>query len=127
MRNAFADEVTKLGMIDPRIVLLTGDIGNKLFDQFKDGSKERFFNCGIAEVNMMGVAAGMASCGLIPWLSSFACFLVNRDLDQLRVVVAQYDGDAAHRFVLWMLRAPLPRRRSAAAPRVGAVARLRRV
>ena len=45
----------------------------------------------------------------------------------LRVVVAQYDGDAAHRCVLWMLRAPLPRRRSAAAPRVGAVARLRGV
>jgi transketolase len=44
---------------------------------------------GIAEQNMMGVAAGMACCGLIPWLSSFAVFLVNRDLDQLRVVVAQ--------------------------------------
>jgi transketolase len=44
---------------------------------------------GIAEQNMMGVAAGMASVGLIPWVSSFACFLANRSLDQLRVTVAQ--------------------------------------
>ena len=63
-------------------------VNNKMND-FKKENPNRFFQMGIAEQNMMGVAAGMASCGLIPWLSSFACFLVNRDLDQLRVVVAQ--------------------------------------
>jgi transketolase len=50
---------------------------------------EFFLNLGIAEQNMMGVAAGMATVGLVPWLSSFACFLANRALDQLRVTVAQ--------------------------------------
>jgi transketolase len=38
MRNAFADEITKLGVVDPRVVLLSGDIGNKLFDKYKDGA-----------------------------------------------------------------------------------------
>ena len=85
MRNAFADEVTKLGMIDPRIVLLTGDIGNKLFDQFKDGSKERFFNCGIAEANMMGVAAGMALSGLRPIVYTITPFTTTRCYEQIRV------------------------------------------
>ena len=41
MRNAFADEITKLGAEDPRVVLLSGDIGNKLFDKFKDGAPSR--------------------------------------------------------------------------------------
>ena len=42
MRNAFADEITKLGAVDPKIVLLSGDIGNKLFDKFKDGAAAAF-------------------------------------------------------------------------------------
>jgi len=59
MRNAFADEVTQLAKIDSRVMLLSGDIGNKLFDSFKQVDPKRFLNCGIAEGNMMGVAAGL--------------------------------------------------------------------
>ena len=59
MRNAFADELTRLGDEDSRIVMLSGDIGNRLFDKFKARHPARFFNCGVAEANMMGVAAGM--------------------------------------------------------------------
>ncbi|MDG1214428.1 MAG: hypothetical protein P8N17_00370, partial [Luminiphilus sp.] len=59
MRNAFADEITKIGASDSRVVVLSGDIGNKLFDRFKLKNEGRFFNCGIAEANMMSVAAGM--------------------------------------------------------------------
>ena len=44
MRNAFADELTKLGNEDPRVVMLSGDIGNRLFDKFKDKHPSRFFN-----------------------------------------------------------------------------------
>ena len=66
MRNAFAEEITALGREDPRVVLLSGDIGNKLFDRFKDHSPSRFLNCGVAEANMMGVAAGLALNGLRP-------------------------------------------------------------
>jgi transketolase len=85
MRNVFANEVTKLGMTDPRIVLLTGDIGNKLFDQFKEGSEECFFNCGIAEANMMGVAAGMALSGLRPIVYTITPFTTTRCYEQIRV------------------------------------------
>jgi transketolase len=85
MRNAFADEVTKLGQSDSRIVLLSGDIGNKLFDKFKDKNTGRFINCGIAEANMMGVAAGMALSGLRPIIYTIAPFTTARCLEQIKV------------------------------------------
>src|SRR5262245_48940888 len=66
MRNAFAKEITRLSQQDSRVVLLSGDIGNRLFDDFKAKSPERFYNCGVAESNMVGVAAGMAMSGLRP-------------------------------------------------------------
>ncbi|MBI2480017.1 MAG: transketolase, partial [Planctomycetia bacterium] len=55
MRNAFAKELTALGEQDERIVLLSGDIGNRMFDDFKQHCPGRFFNCGIAEGNMMSM------------------------------------------------------------------------
>ena len=59
MRNAFADAITRLAETDPRVVLLSGDIGNRLFDAFKQRFPDRFFNCGVAEANMTGMAAGI--------------------------------------------------------------------
>ena len=60
---------------DQRVVLLSGDIGNKLFDDFKKVDAERFYNCGVAEANMMGVAAGMALSGLRPdYLHDYAIY-----------------------------------------------------
>ena len=59
MRNAFTDELTKLGDDDDRVVMLSGDIGNRLFDKFKGKHPLRFFNCGVAEANMTGLAAGL--------------------------------------------------------------------
>ena len=91
MRNAFADEVTKLGVADPRVVLLTGDIGNKLFDRFKDNNPRRFFNCGIAEANMMGVAAGMAMSGLRPIVYTITPFTTTRCYEQIRVDVCYHN------------------------------------
>lgn len=89
-RDVFGNTLVELIDQDPRTYVLDGDLANSTKADIV--SRERpghFLEMGIAEQNMMGVAAGMASCGLIPWLSSFAVFLVNRDLDQLRVVVAQ--------------------------------------
>jgi transketolase len=90
MRNAFADEITKLGAADSRVVLLSGDIGNKLFDKFKERAQERFYNCGVAEANMMGVAAGMALSGLRPVVYTITPFTTTRCFEQIRVDVCYH-------------------------------------
>jgi transketolase len=85
MRNAFADEITALAQADERIVLLSGDIGNRLFDRFKEKCPNRFYNCGVAEANMVGMAAGLAMCGLRPVCYTIAPFLTYRCMEQIRV------------------------------------------
>src|SRR5579863_8696470 len=85
MRNTFADELVRLGREDERIVLLSGDIGNRLFDRFREHSPARFFNCGVAEANMMGVAAGLALSGYRPVIYTITPFTTTRCLEQIRV------------------------------------------
>ena len=85
MRNAFADELTKIAVEDARVVLLSGDIGNKLFDKFKAKSETRFYNCGVAEANMIGVAAGLALSGLRPFVYTITPFTTTRCFEQIRV------------------------------------------
>src|SRR6201987_1920266 len=92
MRNAFADELTKLGNEDARVVMLSGDIGNRLFDKFKDKHPARFFNCGVAEANMMGVAAGMAMNGLRPGAYTSTPFGKKRCLEQIRTDVCYHEA-----------------------------------
>jgi transketolase len=92
LRNAFADEITRLGKEDPRVVLLSGDIGNKLFDRFKEQNPSRFFNCGVAEANMMGVAAGLALNGLRPVVYTITPFTTTRCFEQIRVDVCYHDA-----------------------------------
>jgi len=90
MRNAFAEEITALAATDPGVVLLSGDIGNRLFDRFKETAPERFFNCGVAEANMMSVAAGMALSGLRPVVYTITPFVTTRCLEQIRVDVCYH-------------------------------------
>ncbi|HEY0984605.1 MULTISPECIES: transketolase family protein [unclassified Schlesneria] len=85
MRNAFADEITALADQDPRIVLLSGDIGNRLFNDFKDRHPDRFYNVGVAEADMIGIAAGLALQGLKPVAYTIASFAVYRAYEQIRV------------------------------------------
>lgn len=90
MRNAFADEMTRLAATDPRVVLLSGDIGNKLFDKLKAVDESRFYNCGVAEANMMGVAAGLAMSGLRPFVYTITPFTTTRCFEQIRVDVCYH-------------------------------------
>lgn len=87
MRNAFAQEITELAKTDPQLVLLVGDIGNKLFDDFKLNRPERFFNCGVAEGNMIGVAAGLALSGFHPVVYTINSFLTTRCYEQIKIDV----------------------------------------
>src|SRR5579863_2666496 len=91
MRNAFADELTKLGNVDPRVVMLSGDIGNRLFDKFRAAHPSRFYNCGVAEQNMTGVAAGMAMSGMRPITYTIAPFVTTRCLEQIRTDICYHE------------------------------------
>jgi transketolase len=85
MRNAFRDEIYEIAKSDDRIVLLSADIGNRMFDQFKADFPDRFYNTGIAEQNMIGMAAGLAMAGLRPVCYTIANFLTYRVIEQIRV------------------------------------------
>ena len=89
-RVAFGEALVDLGHKNGRVVVLDGDLANStLVDKFADAHPDRFLEMGIAEQNMAGVAAGLAAGGLIPFVTTFAAFATNRDLDQIRVVIAQ--------------------------------------
>jgi transketolase len=90
MRNAFAQELLEVAAADDRVVLLSGDIGNRMFDSYKARFPARFFNCGVAEANMMSVAAGMALCGLRPIVYTIVPFATTRCLEQIRVDVCYH-------------------------------------
>ena len=92
MRDAFACEMTSIAAERSDVALLSGDIGNRMFDRFKQVAPERFFNCGIAEANMMSVAAGMALCGLRPVIYTITPFTTTRCLEQIRVGVAYHQA-----------------------------------
>jgi transketolase len=90
LRVAFGETITDLAATDDRIVVLDGDTGNSTrTDIFEKQYPDRFFQMGIAEMNMLGVASGMASVGLIPIVSTFSCFIVSRAHDAIRVLIAQ--------------------------------------
>ena len=92
MRNAFADELMALAARDERIVLLSGDIGNRIFDPFKQAFPDRFYNCGVAEASMMSLAAGLALTGLRPVVYTITTFATYRCFEQIRVGVAYHDA-----------------------------------
>lgn len=92
MRNAFADEVTQLAQADSRVVLLSGDIGNRLFDRLRAARPEQFMNCGVAEQNMMGVAAGMGLSGLRPIVYTITPFTTIRCLEQIKIDVGYHNS-----------------------------------
>ncbi len=87
-REAHADALVELGKKDKKVVALTADVSpSTYYNKFAKEFPERFIECGVAEQNMMGVAAGLALSGKIPFLASYAVFSPGRNWDQLRVSV----------------------------------------
>ncbi len=88
-RSGFGAGLLEAGRIEPRVVALTADLkGSVKMDAFAAEFPDRFIQCGIAEANMIGVAAGLAITGKIPFAGSFAEFVTGRVYDQLRQEVA---------------------------------------
>ena len=87
-RSGFGAGLFEAGQADSRVVALTADLkGSLKMDQFAAAFPERYFECGIAEANMIGVAAGMAIAGKVPFVGSFAEFVTGRVYDQVRMEV----------------------------------------
>ncbi|WP_298517923.1 transketolase C-terminal domain-containing protein [uncultured Kordia sp.] len=91
-RSGFGDGLTELGKTNPNVVALCADLtGSLKMNAFKDNHPERFFQIGIAEANMIGIAAGMTIGGKIPFTGTFANFSTGRVYDQIRQSVAYSD------------------------------------
>lgn len=88
-REAYGQALAELGRTNPNIVVLDADLAKSTFSAtFGKEFPERFWNIGIAEANMVGIAAGMALTGKLPFASSFAVFLCDKGYDQLRMGIA---------------------------------------
>jgi len=90
VREAYGKTLLELGMENQDIVVLDADLSKSTMTQiFAREFPERFFDCGIAEQNMVGIAAGLAASGKIPFASTFAVFAPGRCFDQIRMSIAQ--------------------------------------
>lgn len=88
-RDAYGEALRALGSRHEEIVVLDADLAKSTKSAyFGEEHPERFLNVGIQEANMVGMAGGLASCGKVPFISSFACFVVLKGFDQLRMAVA---------------------------------------
>ena len=83
MRQTLVRCLLEAALHDERIMLLSGDHGYALFDEFRNALPERFLNCGVAEQNMIGVASGLAKAGLRPIVYGLASFIPMRVLEQI--------------------------------------------
>tara|TARA_Y100000817_G_C16798982_1_gene518747 strand:+ start:644 stop:1135 length:492 start_codon:yes stop_codon:yes gene_type:complete len=89
MRRRFGKLISELAIKDQKIVLLVGDIGYGIFDDFRKQHPKRFFNLGICEQSLLGTAAGMSLEGLKPWVYTITPFLIERPFEQLKLDIDQ--------------------------------------
>src|SRR2546422_6362625 len=90
MRGAFIRGLVEIADRDPRVLLVTGDLGFTVIEPFADRYPERFFNAGVSEQNMVGLATGLAEAGRIPFVYSIATFATLRPYEFIR------NGPIAH-------------------------------
>ncbi len=84
MRKAFVKALCEVAQKDKRIMLLTGDLGFNILEEFKYAFPERFLNIGVAEANLVTVAAGLSTTGYTPFIYSIATFMTMRPFEQIR-------------------------------------------
>lgn len=89
MRQEFGKLLTEKAHTDKDIVVLIGDIGYGVYDDYKEIFPDRLYNLGIAEQSMVGVAAGMALEGLKPYVYSITPFLIERPFEQIKLDIDQ--------------------------------------
>ncbi len=89
MREAYGEALAELGAVNPRVLVLDADVASSTRSiLFGNTHPDRFFNIGIAEGNMAGIAAGLASCGWIPFINTFAFLMALRAGDPIRSLIA---------------------------------------
>ena len=85
MRKQFGKTIVELAEKDKKIILITGDIGYAVFDEYRKKFPERFINLGICEQSMISMASGMALEGLKPWVYTITPFLIERPFEQIKL------------------------------------------
>jgi transketolase len=88
MRAAFSETLVRIAKSDPNVLLLTGDHGYALFDDFRKECPAQYINAGIAEQNMVGMAAGLARAGFRPFVYGLSAFIPVRVVEQIKLDVA---------------------------------------
>lgn len=88
MRTAFSQALVRIAQADPSVLLLTGDHGYALFDEFRKNCPDQYINAGIAEQNMVGMAAGLARVGFKPFVYGLSAFIPVRVLEQIKLDIA---------------------------------------
>jgi transketolase len=89
VRRTFGKIISDLADKDEKIYLLVGDIGYRVFDEFRDKHPSRFINLGICEQSIIGVSAGMALEGVKPWVYTITPFLIERPFEQVKLDIDQ--------------------------------------
>ena len=91
MREDFSNALVRLALTDSKVLLLTGDHGYSLFDEFRKICPDQYINAGIAEQNMVGMAAGLARVGFRPFVYGLAAFIPIRTIEQIKLDIAHDD------------------------------------
>ena len=89
MRRRFGKIISQLAEKDKKLYVIVGDIGYRVFDEFRDKFPNRFINMGICEQSIISVASGMALEGLKPWIYTITPFLIERPFEQVKLDIDQ--------------------------------------
>ena len=89
MRRRFGNIISQLAEKDEKLYVIVGDIGYRVFDEFRDKFPNRFINMGICEQSIISVASGMALEGLKPWVYTITPFLIERPFEQIKLDIDQ--------------------------------------